>query len=176
MEENSQIKSENTPLKPSDSVVEKDKASKNKTIKITLTIPTGAYFLSGLRNLAFNIAKEMTGFSEKWAYRWQSVIDELINNAIEHGSAANQEIKIIFISHYLESVEAFIEDTGTGPIKKTANEMNQYLNSPHDPQKMKSIRGRGLCQIASQWSDQLDFKDNDQGGLTIHVLKRLSED
>lgn len=158
---------------PEHSVVNKSASGNNETIKITIIIPTGAYFMSGLRDFTMNVAKNMTGFSEQWAYRFQSVVDELVNNAIEFGSAPGKEVKITFVSHYQKSIEIFVEDTGTGPEKKTAQEMSAYVeNHRHiDPTTITSIRGRGLAQIVANWTDVLEFKDNEKGGLTVHVIK-----
>ncbi|MBI4975562.1 hypothetical protein HZC20_02690, partial [Candidatus Peregrinibacteria bacterium] len=55
--------------------------------KISITLPTNAYFMSGIRDFTLNMIKNTTNFDEKWAFRFQSVVDELCNNAIEYGSA-----------------------------------------------------------------------------------------
>ena len=67
-----------------------------KPTKITITLPTNAYFMSGIRDFTLAMIKNTTQFEEKWAYRFQSVVDELCNNAIEYGSAPGENIKIIF--------------------------------------------------------------------------------
>lgn len=162
---------------PGQSVMNKSDAIIDEVIRITIIIPTGAYFMSGLRDFTMNVAKNMTGFSEQWAFRFQSVIDELVNNAIEFGSAPGQEVKIVFISKHNESIEILVEDTGTGPEKKTALEMTGYVeaNKKIDPTTITSIRGRGLAQIVANWTDVLEFHDNEKGGLTVRVVKYLKE-
>jgi len=67
-------------------------------VEIKIIIPTNVYFMTGIRDFTRNIVKNMTGFSDKWAYRFQSIVDELVNNAIEFGSAAGENIEITFIS------------------------------------------------------------------------------
>ncbi len=54
----------------------------NQSVKITITIPKEAYFISGIRDFTLNLIKNTTSFSEKWAFRFQSVVDELCNYAI----------------------------------------------------------------------------------------------
>jgi hypothetical protein len=44
-----------------------------------------------------------------------------------------------------------------------------------DPTKITTIRGRGLPQIVANWTDVLEFQDNPNGGLTVHVAKFLEE-
>jgi anti-sigma regulatory factor (Ser/Thr protein kinase) len=166
---------ENSALISDASVEAKSKAVLNKPIKISIIIPTSAYFMSGLRDFTMNVVRNMTGFSEQWAFRFQSVVDELVNNAIEFGSAPGTDVKITFLSSKGKSIEIFVEDTGTGLKKKTAMEMTSYIEEHKfmDPTKITSIRGRGLSQIVANWTDVLEFKDNTVGGLTIHVVKFL---
>lgn len=160
---------------PEESVLNKSKESKNETIKIQIIIPTGAYFMSGLRDFTMNIAKNMTGFDDQWSFRFQSVVDELVNNAIEFGSSPGEEIKVTFISRFKKSIEIHVEDSGTGKQKKNAAEMRAYVesNKQIDPTTITSIRGRGLAQIVSKWTDHLEFKDNEKGGLTVVAIKNL---
>lgn len=150
----------------------------DKPLKITIIIPTNAYFMSGIRDFTMTVTQNMTGFSQQWAYRFQSVVDELTNNAIEFGSAPGDNIKITFVSIKGKYIEVFVEDSGTGVQKRTAAEMMQYLQEHKDinPTMITSIRGRGLSQIVSKWADQVEFIDNEQGGLTAHVIKQFKDD
>lgn len=144
-------------------------------VKISITIPTNAYFMSGLRDFTMNVVRNMTGFSEQWAFRFQSVVDELVNNAIEFGSMPGKDVEITFVSTKGKSIEIYVKDTGTGPSKKTAQEMTAFVDAQKniDPTQITSIRGRGLPQIVSNWTDSLKFEDNPEGGLTVHVIKHL---
>lgn len=164
-----------TTATPQDSVAAKSQGSMETPIRISIIIPTNAYFMSGLRDFTMNIVKNMTGFSEQWAYRFQSVVDELVNNAIEFGSAAGQDVKITFASLKGKSIEIFVEDSGTGSSKKTADEMAKLVESRRhlNPLQMTSIRGRGLGQIVANWTDVLEFKNTEAGGLIVHVIKYL---
>lgn len=145
-------------------------------IKITITLPTSAYFMSGIRDFTLSLVKNMTGFSNRWAYRFQSVVDELCNNAIEHGSSPGQEIRITFTSEAGKSIEVTVDDSGTGPKKMKAEQMYDLLLERKNPEYLKNlgIRGRGLPKIVSEWTDELEFKDNTQTGLTVRVKKFLN--
>lgn len=146
-------------------------------VRISIILPTTAYFMSGVRDFTKTMLMNMTGFSEQWAFRFQSVVDELSNNAIEFGSAPGKDIKVVFLSLKGKRIEVFVEDTGTGPQKKTAADMARLVaeRKAMDPTKITSIRGRGLAQIVAAWTDVLEFKDNEQGGLTVHVVKNLDK-
>lgn len=168
----------NDPAYPTkESVVNKSNATAEIPVKISIIIPTTAYFMSGLRDFTKTVVRNMTGFSEQWAFRFQSVVDELVNNAIEFGSSPGQDVKITFVSQKGKSIEILCEDTGTGPSKKTAEQMTAFVEEHKymDPTKITSIRGRGLSQIVANWTDVLEFKNNPGGGLTVHVIKYLEE-
>jgi len=157
------------------SVLNKSQVSKDTSVRISIILPTNAYFMAGIRDFTMTVVKNMTGFSEQWAFRFQSVVDELTNNAIEFGSAPGQDIKITFVSTQNKSIEVYVEDTGTGPNKKTAADMSAFLakNKGVNPASITTIRGRGLSQIVSSWTDFVEFKDNEKGGLTVHVIKNI---
>ncbi|MDP4008044.1 MAG: ATP-binding protein [Candidatus Peregrinibacteria bacterium] len=149
--------------------------------RISIILPTTAYFMSGVRDFTMTIVQNMTGFSGKWAYRFQSIVDELCNNAIEHGSAPGKEVKVTFISRAGESVFVCVEDTGTGPSQVNAEEMYVLVKDRQAQlasNTYSGIRGRGLAQIVSQWTDELKFDNIDGGGLKVCVIKKLdsSED
>lgn len=146
--------------------------------KITITIPTNAYFVSGIRDFTLELTKNMTGFSEQWAFRFQAIIDELTNNAIEHGSSPGEEVKITFLSVHGQYIEIWVEDSGTGKNPKKAAEMEAMIKerkAAHEanPLANLSIRGRGLPLIVANWCDEMHFDDLEPKGLRIRVKKTL---
>jgi anti-sigma regulatory factor (Ser/Thr protein kinase) len=150
--------------------------SENKPIKISIALPTNAYFVSGIRDFTLGLIRNMTEFSEQWAFRFQSVVDELCNNAIEHGSVPGQDVKITFINNPHESIEIFVEDSGTGPNKKSAKELQTLLTERRNPGYVHTgIRGRGLSKIVAEWTDELEFKDMPSGGLQVRIKKFLQD-
>lgn len=145
-------------------------------IKITITFPTNAYFVSGVRDFTLGLIRNMVEFSEQWAFRFQSVVDELCNNAIEHGSAPGQEVKITFINSPHENVEIFVEDTGTGKVKMAAHQLQSIVEQRRDPNYVHAgIRGRGLSKIVAEWTDELEFADEPTGGLKVRIKKYLKD-
>lgn len=154
-----------------------DKAPKSGTdqpLRISITLPTNAYFVSGIRDFTLNLIRNMTEFSEQWAFRFQSVVDELCNNAIEYGSKPGENITITFVHHPHESIEIFVEDSGTGAEKISAAELTRIVNDRRNPNYVFSgIRGRGLAKIVAEWTDELEFMDRPEGGIKVRVLKYL---
>lgn len=149
---------------------------KNEPLKIDITMPTHAYFLSGIREFTLALIKNTTDFTDQWAYRFQSIVDELCSNAIEFGAKKGDIIKITYIYNPNDSIEVLVEDPGTGignmkaaDIKKRVDEKSGKEFSLHE------IRGRGLPKIVKEWTDELDFTDSPQGGIIVKVKKYLSD-
>ncbi len=153
--------------------------NKNKNsgeTKITITLPTNAYFISGIRDFTLSFIKNTTNFAEKWAYRMQSIVDELCNNAIEHGSSEDDEVKVTLCHKKDKYIEIKVEDNGTGKIKTTAEEMQKLMEERRKAEyKFIGIRGRGLPKIVAEWTDELVFQDKPTGGLIVTVKKYLKD-
>lgn len=148
----------------------------NKPIKITIILPTNAYFMSGIRDFTLSLIRNMTDFSEQWAFRFQSVVDELCNNAIEHGSLPGEDIKIAFICYPHDSIEITVEDRNNGKNKTNAQGLKQLISERRSPNYVHlGIRGRGLSKIVSEWTDELEFSDLEDEGLRVRVKKYLND-
>jgi len=150
--------------------------AETKPMEITITLPTNAYFVSGIRDFTLGLIRNMTEFSEQWAFRFQSVVDELCNNAIEHGSEPGDTIKITFINCQSESIEIIVEDAGSGKVKIAAEELTRIVKERSDPNYVHTgIRGRGLSKIVAEWTDELEFQDTKNGGIKVRVKKFLKD-
>lgn len=159
-----------------DNESKKETPNTEKPMKITITLPTNAYFIAGVRDFTLNLIKNTTEFSEQWAYRFQSVIDELCNNAIEFGSRPGDLITINFILVPNNSIEIEVEDQGTGPNKLKAADIEKLVNERVGKEfSLHEIRGRGLAKIVKEWSDELTFTDKPEGGIIVKVKKYLTD-
>jgi len=147
-----------------------------RSTKIKITLPSNSYFVSGIRDFTLNLIKNTTHFAEKWAFRFQSVVDELCNNAIEFGSNENTDIDIVFNYKEDEFLEIEVKDTGKGKDPKKAAEIKRAIEDRRKPDyKFTGLRGRGLAKIVSEWTDELEFIDNQEGGITVRVRKYLKD-
>lgn len=147
-----------------------------KPTRITITLPSNAYFISGIRDFTLTLIKNTTNFAEKWAFRFQSVVDELCNNAIEFGSAPEADIRVTFSYQKEEYLEITVEDTGTGKSKNKAADLKKLIGDRRkEGYKFSGIRGRGLAKIVAEWTDELEFIDRPQGGIIVRVKKFLKD-
>jgi len=149
-----------------------------KPLEIKIAIPTQAYFLSGIRDFVVNLTKNLTGFSQQWAYRFQAVTDELCNNAIEHGSQVGAEVRVILISAHGKYLEVVVEDTGTGKDKMTAQQLTALYKERRQSMTSEYLgfRGRGLPKIVGEWTDELIFEDIPGGGIRVKAKKYLRKE
>lgn len=149
----------------------------NEPVAITIIFPTNVYFLSGIRDFTLQMVKNLTGFSDQWAFRFQSVVDELCNNAIEHGSAPGENIVLSFRVKRNEKLEVIVEDTGTGQNQLHASELKEIFEAKkkQDPTKIEGIRGRGLSHIVAPLSDEVFFEDLESGGTQVRVVKYFQQ-
>ncbi|MBT4473302.1 ATP-binding protein [bacterium] len=149
----------------------------NNPVEIKIELPTNAYFMSGIRDFTLSLIENMTDFSSQWAYRFQSVVDELANNAIEHGSKANDKILVTFYTVADKEIRITVEDHGNPQKPITAAEIMKILETNKNKDKKEfSIRGRGLAFIIDKWTDELIVEDRPNGGLKFTVVKHLKDD
>lgn len=152
------------------------KNNNKKQVKITIVLPTHAYFMSGIRDFTLSLIRNTTDFSEQWAYRFQSVVDELCNNAIEHGSKPGEDIKITFVNNPEKDIEISVEDTGTGDKPMKAEEIQKIVDKMSGKELiLDQLRGRGLAKIVKEWTDDLLIENTEKGGIKVTVKKYLSD-
>lgn len=116
-----------------------------------------------------------------WRWRFILITDELINNAIEHGSATGDTDSCI-IHAGRNGDEFFIElevhDTGNGKDAKDAKHMNKIKEERLHSENIEDgvymeKRGRGLFHITEKLVDRLSFSESPKGGLAVKIEKRI---
>ncbi|MBU1992435.1 MAG: ATP-binding protein [Patescibacteria group bacterium] len=152
-----------------------DEQKSIETTKISITLPTAAYFMSGIRDFTMGLIKNTTSFGEQWAFRFQSIVDELCNNAIEFGSNEGDDITILFTYEPEKYIEISVEDSGKNGTK--AEDLRKLVEERSKPgYQPEGIRGRGLAMIVKAWSDELNFEDTEKGGIKVIVRKNLGQE
>lgn len=115
-----------------------------------------------------------------WGGRFTLITDELINNAIEHGSS-DGDIDSCLIEAGRDKKWSFyinleVHDTGTGKDAKSAQEMKTVKDS-HTNNKPKGTymekRGRWLFHITEKLVDRLEFKESPKWWLAVRIEKAI---
>lgn len=117
-----------------------------------------------------------------WRGRFILIADELINNAIEHGSAAG-DIDGCIIRAWKGSDENFsitleVHDTGRGKDSEKAKNMIQIRNElkKDDNEVYMEKRGRWLFYITEKLVDHFEFLQSPRGGLAVRVEKTIGRE
>lgn len=146
-----------------------------KRIIISYTLPADRLYLHFLRSEVEHFFEVLDIKDDHLIFKSKLIIDELVNNAIEHGSSSESEI---FIDFGIENENLIINvsDQGRGPKKKLAKEIIESIMHANENQitnvmSAKVKRGRGLTHLVRDWVDTLEILDNDMGGITIKVSK-----
>lgn len=137
--------------------------------------PNSMDYVPGMRQLVSQIAS-MRGFSKKDAYRIETIVDELCNNAIEHGSVHQRAQIVMKCMFDKEKLDLTIIDSGhlqndPGHIEKLMKRAQSAMTSSSE------TRGRGL-PIVSMLADHINFSI-ENGGTAVHIQKyknRLNSD
>ncbi|HEC20925.1 MAG TPA: ATP-binding protein [Candidatus Peregrinibacteria bacterium] len=138
--------------------------------EVKIKFPANFDSVLGVRSLAQELALS-AGFSDQESKRIYAVTDELCNNAIEHGSLSEEEVKVTFIVEKGKMMQIICEDQGKGEEVSPAEQMQKVVGKKGG--EKLSIRGRGLAKIVSSWVDELEFLDNEKGGLKVVATKYL---
>ena len=114
----------------------------------------------------------MAGFTEQWAKRLQTVVDEIVNNAIEHGSIAGEMLEIEFQIEEQHAISVMVKNGPNGKSHMTAAELNAKLAEvKNEGEKPRiGLRGRGL-QIIANWCDEVAFVEVPGGGVALRIKK-----
>ncbi len=144
-----------------------------------ISIPASMAFSSMLRDFIGSLISRDTKFSSKWRHRIQLMADELINNAIEHGSSPGKPVKIAITIYTNDDIEISVEDTWTWNKKTSAEELidRAKINREAmtlDPLSNKSIRWRWLAMIVLNWSDNFSYENSNSWWLVARIFKKFT--
>ena len=116
-----------------------------------------------------------------WRGRFVLITDELVNNAIEHGSAAGDLDSCIIRASEDESkdfsITLEVHDTGRGKDSKDASHMEDIRDQKLEEHNADGVhmekRGRGLFYITEKLVDRLSFDESIHGGLAVKIEKNI---
>ena len=144
--------------------------------ELTIKIPSDFVFVRGVRVCVARIAHDF-GFNEKELYQIETIVDELCNNAIEHGCETTGQFVRIKCSFSADEVCLKVMDKGTKNIsianilKKNTNRLKREIKRGA---LTKGKRGRGLI-IVNKFADKISVKKY-KNGLEVTAVKRKGRD
>ncbi|MBP6981218.1 ATP-binding protein [Candidatus Gracilibacteria bacterium] len=123
------------------------------------------------------------GIVAPWRGRFILITDELVNNAIEHGSTCGDIDSCIIQAkkdaHGFFSINLEVHDTGNGKDAALGKDMIAVKISHIEKEKdgvYMEKRGRGLFSITEKLVDKLSFSESPKGGLAVRIEKNITQD
>lgn len=137
---------------------------------INVTIPSNLHLVPPLRQLASRIAKQK-GYGIKDSFRIETIVDEICNNAIEHGKQGmdqniNMNIKV-------DQKQIEFDVVNASDPEKLATLKALLKPKKNNEVRSDEKRGRGLALI-KMLSDELSV-DCSESGTIVHVKKVREE-
>ncbi len=110
---------------------------------LQLTVPPKMHIVPAMRRLISGVARQK-GYSSKDAFRIETIVDEIANNAIEHGDGSQDGIDLE-LRIGKTKVEVLIRNkTSTDKVRNLEAAINQGQQAAIQPD---STRGRGLALV-----------------------------
>lgn len=134
--------------------------------KIEVSIGSALEYLDLVQTVTDCITSFM-GFEEDTAHWIGMSVRESVTNAIQHGNKLDQSKKVdIRFEVAPDQLEILVQDQGNGFRVDD-------LPNPLDPENLLKPSGRGIFYIRS-FMDVVEFRPLSQGGMEVHMVKKLS--
>lgn len=144
-----------------------------KIFDAELRIPSDLTYLRSVRAFIKEFARGL-GFDSDKVNDIEIATDEILSNAIEHGSRGTNSEIVLFISINEKSMEIVIRDYGKDkPLSDNIFEVWSKAISSNT--ENNSERGRGL-RLAWLLSDDMRMESNSAGGLDVHLFWSMGKD
>jgi len=134
--------------------------------QITFSIPAHLGFIPGIRTALGRISYNF-GFNDKDAYEIETVIDEICNNAIMHGSAREDEHITVECGFDTKVIEITVTDSGSSKfnVEKVLNNSKKLMEDDTE-RKLNALieHGGGLGLIIVQkYVDKVEITSQPDG-------------
>ncbi len=135
-------------------------------------LPSDLEYIPPLRQFIAEIAR-VEGFSKKFCFRTEIIVDELVTNGILHGS---QDVHApITINAKFEADQLNLSVQDQGGTRQNLENLKHAIYSPKPPSTEKK-RGRGLV-IVQMLTNELKIDLGENGNTQVRVVKtRDAED
>ncbi len=130
---------------------------------IKLNIPSDVFYLEPVRAFIGNLAQHL-GFSRKRIADIQLAVDEICNNAVNHGSVSTEAVISLQISVRAQVLEILVQDAGTGVDWLTPERLSE-IEANRSP---KNESGHGIF-LSKLLTDTYEMRYNAEGGTDVRV-------
>jgi len=141
---------------------------------VSVRLPSDLEIIPSIRKLVSEVL-QVSGFSAKFAFRSEIIIDAICNNAITHGSSndADNDVEMSCAVHS-DRIEVVVKDSGgsTADIEKLKEAVRRTrLGLPLPDYE---AGGMGL-EIVKLLSEAIDIKVDENNVTSIHVVRKRED-
>ena len=137
----------------------------------SVKLPSDLEYIPPLRQFVAEIAR-VEGFSKKFCFRTEIIVDELVTNGILHGS---QDVhSTITMSARFEDGSMNLSVQDQGGSRQNLENLKRAVYSPKPPSNDKK-KGRGLV-IVQMLSSEVKIDLGENGQTQVHVVKTKDPD
>ena len=139
-------------------------------LKITMSAYFG--FVPGIRTGVGRIAINF-GFNDKEVYEIETVIDEICNNAIEHGSKGKDKTITLECTFDARYIEIRVQDSGAPQfdVEAVLKEGQRLMEEEAAKPILDTIRRKRGLLIVKNFVDQMDINSKSDG-TTVSIVKK----
>ena len=135
---------------------------------LAIEFPADADFIPSVRKFVAEAAS-IEGFTAKFSYRAEIIVDELCNNAVKFGpSTPGASIKI-HCDFEDDAIQLTVQDPGGNP--KDVQNLRKAIGAPQDRQ---NFLGHGL-EIVRMLTSGMEMTQTQNGETVVRVVKRRSQ-
>jgi len=143
----------------------------DRSESLNLSFPSKLTFVPPVRQLASRIAKQK-GYGNRDSFRIETIVDEICNNAVEHGVEGDENTIELLLTIDRKKIEIKVMNTSDPGKINALKEISKSLFVPHilsDEVK----RGRGLA-LVKMLANDFNIECSDVG-TCVHVTKLREE-
>ncbi len=142
-----------------------------KSERLSLSFPPELQFVPPVRQMASRIVRQK-GYTNRDAFRIETIVDEVCNNAVEHGSERIKKNIDLIITVNRDKIELEVVNASDPEKLETLRALASSMPTKPDA-KPGDKRGRGLSLI-KMLSNNLDINFSGDG-TSVHVTKLREE-
>lgn len=139
--------------------------------QIRLSFPPNLNIVPPVRQFVSRVARQK-GYSMRDSFRIETIVDEVCNNAVEHGKQGNEYTIDLVVNIDPEKVEFDVKNL-SDPAELESLKSLLKPKEDNENSKPEGKRGRGLALI-KMLSDELTV-DCSENGTSVHVKKARRE-
>ena len=154
-----------------ESHVQPAQAGKLPAAAYSVKLPSDLEYIPPLRQFVAEIAR-VEGFSKKFCFRTEIIVDELATNGILHGSQEVQSSITLTAKFEDGALNLSVQDQGGS--RKNLENLKRAVYSPK-PSMGDKKKGRGLT-IVQMLSSEVKIDVAEDGQTQVHVVKSMDPD